>query len=70
MLRGLGSVAGQPAISPLALLVFRNSLKQMYPTELRPQCGSYIDFSVSQLPQQKIAQPHLAAGANYKVGIG
>ena len=67
---GTGRIAGQAAITPLAFLIFRDALEQMHPAKLRPQGGSHIDFRVSQLPQQKVAQPHLTAGANHQIGIG
>src|SRR5580700_4023395 len=42
-------------------------LEQMHPAEFRPQRRSHIDLRISQLPQQKVAQPHLAAGTNHQV---
>ncbi len=55
----------QAAIAPFAFLVLGNALEQMHAAKLRPQRRGYVDFRVRQLPQQKIAEPHLAAGANH-----
>ena len=65
----VGCVAGQPAVTPLALLIFRDAFQQMHSAELRPQGRSDINFGIGKLPQQEIAQPHFAAGANHQVGI-
>jgi hypothetical protein len=54
----------QAAIPPFAFLVFGNPFEQMHAAKLRPQRGRYVNFRVCQLPQEKIAEPHLAAGAN------
>jgi len=62
-------IAIQPAVTPLALLVLGDPLDQVRPAEIRPQDRRHINLGVSQLPQQKITQPHLAAGANHQVRI-
>lgn len=65
--RGLRFV--QTAISPLALLVLGNAFEQMDTSELWPQGIGNVNLRISELPQQKIAQPHLAAGANHQIRI-
>src|SRR5271167_2191851 len=50
----------QPAVAPLALLIFRDALEQMHSAKIRPQSRSHINLGIRQLPQQKITEPHLA----------
>src|SRR6185312_9290999 len=60
----------ESAITAVTLLIIGNAFEQVHAAELRPQCRRDVNFRISQLPKQKIAQPHLAAGANYKIGVG
>src|ERR1035438_10492843 len=59
----------QPAIAPLALLVFRDALEQVQPAKIRPQSRGHVDLCVSELPQQEVAQPHLTGRAADKIWI-
>ena len=55
----------QSPVPPLTLLIFRNPLEQMRPTKIRPQGGSYIDLGISELPQKKVTQAHLARSPHH-----
>ena len=59
----------QTAVAALALLIFRDAFEQMHATEIRPERGCDINFGVGQLPEQKVAEPHFARGADHQVGI-
>src|SRR5450631_363604 len=50
--------------APRALLVFRDALEQVQPAKIRPQSWGHVDFCVSELPQQEVAQPHLTGRAD------
>ena len=43
----------QPPISPLALLILSDPLKQMHATKIRPQSRRHIDLGVSDLPEEE-----------------
>src|ERR1019366_5047775 len=64
MLRSM-PVRPQSAVAAVALLIFFNPLEQLNAAEIGPQRRRHIDLRVGKLPQQKVTQPHLAAGANY-----
>jgi len=38
--------------------------------KLRPRFGRHPQFTITDLPQQKIADPHFSASANQQIGIG
>ena len=59
----------QPAIAPIPFLIVGDTFKQVRSTKLGPQRGRHINFRVSKLPKQKIAQPHLAAGSDHQIRI-
>src|SRR6266849_1343466 len=59
----------QSTVAPLALLVLCNAFEQLQAAEIRPQRWRDINLGISQLPQQKIAQPHLAAGAYHQIRV-
>src|SRR4029078_7716992 len=63
-------IAGEATIAPFALLVFLDAFQQMYSAKFGPKGGSHVNICVCQLPQQEIAQAHLAAGAYYQIWIG
>src|SRR5215475_2709968 len=66
----VGVVLVQTAVAAFTLLVLSNALEQMHSAEVRPQCRSYVNLGVRQLPQEKVTQAHLAAGAHDQVRIG
>src|ERR1700686_2960156 len=59
----------QPAIAPLPLLILGNGFEQMYTAEVGPQRWRHVNLGVSQLPKQKVAEPHLTRGAYYQIRI-
>jgi hypothetical protein len=42
----------------------------MLAAKIGPQCRRDIDFRVGELPQEKIAEAHFAAGADKQIGVG
>ena len=50
--------------------VFLNGGNELRLAEIRPKRRRDDEFGVTDLPEQKIAHPHLAAGADENVGIG
>src|SRR5579884_505877 len=60
----------EPAVAALALLIFGQAFEQVDATEIRPQRRRYVNFRVRQLPQEEVAEAHLAAGADHKIGVG
>src|SRR5450759_2201576 len=59
------AVLPQPAVAAVALLIFFDALKQLNAAEIGPQRLRHINLRIGKLPEQKVTQPHLAAGANY-----
>src|SRR5207253_4764453 len=57
------------AIAPLPLLVFQQRFQQARPVEVWPERLSNENFRVGNLPQQKIAYPHLPAGTDQQVRV-
>src|SRR4249919_4103791 len=51
------------AVASIALLVGEHRLQEIAAAEVGPQRFGHPDFSVGDLPKQKIADAHLAAGA-------
>src|SRR5438105_4296616 len=51
-------------------LVIRNCLLQLWNVEIGPECFSHEELGVGRLPEQEIAGPLLAGGADYEVRIG
>src|SRR6266480_6532013 len=65
-----GSLAfADAAVPALALLKFEQSLKQPRAAEIRPERFGDKNLRVGDLPKQKIAHAHLAAGADQQVGV-
>src|SRR5882724_13705226 len=58
------------AVAALALLKLEQGLKQSRSIEIRPERFGNEDFSIGDLPEQKIADAHLAAGTDQQIGIG
>src|SRR5882757_917097 len=65
----LGPALANTAIPPFTFLKFHERFQQPRPIEIRPQCLGHENLGVSNLPQQKIADPHLAASTNQQVRI-
>src|SRR5581483_1136659 len=59
----------QPAVPPLAPLIIRDRMQQICALEVGPQFGSDVDFGISNLPKQEIANAQLAAGADHQIRI-
>src|SRR5260370_15708195 len=57
----------QPAVAALTLLKFLDGLEQMGAAEIRPEGLGNVDFGVRRLPEQEVAQAHLAAGADHQI---
>jgi hypothetical protein len=57
------------AVPAFASLEVCQRLQQMVAVKIRPKRLGDVDFRVSQLPEQKVGEPHLAAGANHKVRV-
>src|SRR2546423_523375 len=57
------------AVPAVALLVGDDGFEQMAAAEVGPQRLGDPDFGVRNLPQQEIADAHLAARPNQQIGI-
>src|SRR5678816_2678318 len=64
----LGLLSGT-AESPLAALKMRDGVQELALPEVRPERVGHVDFGVGDLPQQEVADPHLAAGPDEQVGV-
>ena len=64
------SSGGDPAVPALALLVVGHRLQQVAAPEVGPQHVGDPDLRVGDLPEQEVADAHLAAGADEQVGVG
>src|SRR5579864_2293285 len=64
-----GARAAQPAVPTLAPLIVGNGAQEIRAFEVRPQLVRDVDLGIRDLPQEEVAHAHLAAGANYKIGI-
>ena len=62
-----GADAAETAI---ALLVGEHAFEQVAAAEVRPQRVGHPDLGIGDLPQQEVADAHLAARANQQVRIG
>src|SRR5690348_601798 len=58
-----GSVI-EAAVAALALLIFRNALEKVKAAKIRPESCGHIDLGIGQLPEEEIAEPHLARRAH------
>lgn len=54
----------QAAKPPVPLLIIKYGLQQMHSTEIRPESFGYVNFGIRDLPEKKIRDAQLAAGAN------
>src|SRR5690349_10929155 len=57
------------AVPPLALLERQHGFEQVTTAEIRPQRLGHVDFGVGNLPEQVVADAHLAAGADQQIWI-
>src|SRR5689334_3050111 len=57
------------AVAAIALLVGEDRLEQMTAPEVGPQRLGYPDLRVGDLPEQEVADAHLAAGPDQQIGI-
>src|SRR5437868_5602653 len=58
------------AVASIALLVGEDRFEQVAAAEIRPQRLGDPDFRVGDLPEEKVADAHLAAGPDQQIGIG
>src|SRR5262245_38040529 len=58
------------AVSAVALLIIHDGFEQIPRAKIRPERVSHPDLRIRNLPQQKIADAHLPAGADEQVRIG
>src|SRR4051812_34797315 len=65
-----GMLGADAAIPPLAFAELGDRLLEMFLPEIRPQGVDEHQFGVGALPEQKIADALLAAGADEQIGIG
>lgn len=57
------------AETPLASTVLFDRLQQLLAREVRPEGFSKVKFRISHLPEQKIADAHLATGPDQQVRV-
>src|ERR1051325_4201743 len=58
-----------PAVAPLALLEVDDGLEEMPTAKIGPQHLRHVDLGIRDLPQKKVRDAQLAAGADQKVGV-
>src|SRR5260370_16028126 len=68
--RNFRALRSQTAIAPFALLVVCQRGIEFRTPEIGPKRLGDVNFRVGDLPQQEIADAHLAAGADDQIGIG
>src|SRR6266851_6799237 len=56
-------------VTALALLEFQQGLQQPRAVEIRPKGFRDENFRIRNLPEQKIAHAHLAAGTDQQIGV-
>src|SRR5690606_8625399 len=54
----------------IAALEIEDGVVELVAVEVRPEHRGHIQLGVRHLPEQEVADPHLATGANQQVGIG
>src|SRR5204863_7101310 len=65
---GIGPVClHPPAITAFADLIISNGFQQVNPAEVGPEGFGYVNLGIGRLPEKKIAQPQLAAGADDQI---
>src|ERR1700734_3127985 len=67
---GVGLAFADAAVAAFAFLKLDESFEQTGAAEVRPQRFRDENLGVGNLPEEKIADAHFAAGANQQVGIG
>jgi hypothetical protein len=60
----------QAAVAAFALLKIEQGLQKLGAREIRPEGFGHINLGVGNLPEEKIAHAHFAAGADEQVRIG
>src|SRR5689334_24756723 len=68
--RGAARLFAGQAVSPLARRERCQRRFQLRNVEIRPQRVAEEDLGVGEVPQQEVADPMVAAGADEEVGIG
>src|SRR3546814_9060659 len=58
------------AIASITTVKFPNRGRQLLLVEIRPEHVQENEFSISELPEQEVADSLLSAGADQQVGIG
>src|SRR5437667_698558 len=58
------------AEAPVPTGVFLQRLNELWFAKIGPKRRCHDEFGVGTLPEQKVADPHFAAGANHQVRIG
>src|SRR5439155_1275276 len=62
-------LSGRPAEATLALLIESQRLEELALAEIRPERVGDVDLRVGDLPEEEVAEAHLAAGPDEQVGI-
>src|SRR5437588_7977990 len=57
------------AVTPVARLKIDDRLKQVAAPEIGPQYLGHVNLRVGNLPEQKVRDAKLAAGANQQIGM-
>src|ERR1051326_4647710 len=60
----------QAAVTALALLEFLDGLKQVIAAEVWPVELGDINFRIRSLPEQEVAEAHLAASSDHQIELG
>src|SRR5215469_799092 len=68
--RCTGVLGPEAAVAAFARLIVEQGVEEPGARKVRPKNVRHIDFSIRNLPEQKIADAHFAAGANQEIGIG
>ena len=60
----------ETAVAAFAFLKINQGFEKFRAGKIRPESFGDVNFGVGDLPEQKIADAHFAAGADEQVGIG
>ena len=61
---------GISPLPPVTLLVRMNGPAKFLLVKIGPQKIGEVNFGIGHLPEQEIADPHLSARTDQKIGIG
>src|SRR5207253_1978791 len=64
-----GACDVDPTVPPLALLIRKDRLEQVAAAEVGPERLGDVDLGVGDLPEQVVADAHLAARPNQQIWI-